>query len=154
MALKKQARQIEEVSIVNNNVEIEQSLGGKGCNHWKIIYRRKNFEAASLVVTLYAKKHNNNGTLAGETRELTDIRLQNAELEKQLVVVEERIRSKWHLQKECNLLRDWISRETLPNVVMEELTKEEVYDTMAMPLRSKRVTSSLRVYMIVTVSLT
>ncbi|KAF8981351.1 hypothetical protein BGZ52_002957, partial [Haplosporangium bisporale] len=133
MTLTKQARQIEEVSIVNNNVDIEHSLGGKGCNHWKILYRRKNFDAASLVVTLYAKKQGSNGTLVGETPEMTDIRLQRAELEKQLTVVEERIRSKWHLQKEYNLLRDWISRETLPKAVMQELTKEEVYETKDTP---------------------
>ncbi|KAF9368493.1 hypothetical protein CPB97_004551, partial [Podila verticillata] len=133
MELKKQARQIEEVSIVNNNVNIEHSFGGKGCSYWKIIYRRKNFDPASLVVTLYAKKQGSNGTLLGETREMTDIRLQRAELEKQLEVVDERIRSKWSLQKEYNLLRDWISRETLPKAVMEELTKEEVYEDKETP---------------------
>ncbi|KAF9272425.1 hypothetical protein BGZ74_005258, partial [Mortierella antarctica] len=47
--------------------------------------------------------------------------------------IEERIRSKWHLQKEYNLLRDWISRETLPKGVMEELTKEEVYEAKDTP---------------------
>ncbi|KAG0031510.1 hypothetical protein BGZ82_006957, partial [Podila clonocystis] len=133
MTFKKQARQIEYVSIQANNVEIEQALGGKGCNHWKIIYRRESFEPGSLDVTLYAKKLGSNGTLVGETKELTDIRLQRAELEKQVAVVEERIRSMWHLQKEYNLLRDWISRETLPKAVMEELTKEEVYETKDTP---------------------
>ncbi|KAG0017339.1 hypothetical protein BGZ81_010784 [Podila clonocystis] len=133
MTFKKQDRQIEDVSIQANNVEIEQALGGKGCNHWKVIYRRENFEPGSLDVTLYAKKLGSNGTLVGETKELTDIRLQRAELEKQMAVVEERIRSMWHLQKEYNLLRDWISRETLPKAVMEELTKEEVYETKDTP---------------------
>ncbi|KAF9309952.1 hypothetical protein BG003_009118 [Podila horticola] len=133
MTFKKQARQIEEVSIEKHNVVIEQALGGKGCNHWKIIYRRENFEPGSLEVILYAKKPGSDGTLVGETKELTDIRLQRAELEKQLVKVEERIRSKWHLQKEYNLLRDWISRETLPKAVMEELTKEEVYEAKDTP---------------------
>ncbi|KAF9369455.1 hypothetical protein CPC16_004498, partial [Podila verticillata] len=55
------------------------------------------------------------------------------DLEKQLAAVEERIRSKWHVQKEYNLLRDWISRETLPKAVMEELTKAEVYEAKDTP---------------------
>ncbi|KAG0076091.1 hypothetical protein BGZ92_002584 [Podila epicladia] len=133
MTFKKQERMIEDISIQSNNVAIEQSLGGKGCNHWKIIYRRSNFKAGSLAVTLYARKHGSNGALVGETKELTDIRLKRAELEKQMTEIEERIRSKWHLQKEYNLLRDWISRETLPRAVMEELTKEEVYEAKETP---------------------
>ncbi|KAF9327690.1 hypothetical protein BG006_009041, partial [Podila minutissima] len=133
MVFKKQDRMIEGVSIQSNNIDIEQSLGGKGFNHWKIIYRRSNFKEGSLFVTLYARKRGNNDSLVGETKEMTNIRLQRAELDKKMTEIGERIRSKWHLQKEYNLLRDWISRETLPKAVMEELIKEEVYEAKETP---------------------
>ncbi|KAG0350272.1 hypothetical protein BG005_010193, partial [Podila minutissima] len=61
------------------------------------------------------------------------IRHERLDLEKQLAEVEERIRSKWHVQKEYNLLRNWISRETLPKAVMEDLTKAEVYEAKDTP---------------------
>ncbi|KAG0012332.1 hypothetical protein BGZ81_001650, partial [Podila clonocystis] len=105
-----------------------------GFNHWKIIYRRTpSGAAASLVVKLYAKKQDSAGNPIGETEELAKIRRERLDLEKQLSLVEERIRSKWHVQKEYNLLRDWISRETLPKAVMEELTKAEVYESKDTP---------------------
>ncbi|KAG0320507.1 hypothetical protein BG000_003539 [Podila horticola] len=119
--------------MVAENVEIEQALGGEGFNHWKIIYRRTSGAAASLVVKLYAKKQDSAGNPVGETEELAKIRRERMDLEKQLAAVEERIRSKWHVQKEYNLLRDWISRETLPKAVMEELTKAEVYEAKDTP---------------------
>ncbi|KAG0348332.1 hypothetical protein BG005_011606, partial [Podila minutissima] len=134
MTFKKQPRTVEKVHMVAENVEIEQELGGEGFNHWKIIYRRTSSgAAASLVVKLYAKKQDSTGNPVGETEELAKIRHERLDLEKQLAAVEERIRSKWHVQKEYNLLRDWISRETLPKAVMEELTKAEVYEAKDTP---------------------
>ncbi|KAF9309628.1 hypothetical protein BG003_009528, partial [Podila horticola] len=133
MTFKKQPRTIEKVLMIAENVEIEQALGGEGFNHWKIIYRRMSGAAASLVVRLYAKKQDGAGNPVGETEELAKIRRERLDLEKQLAAVEERIRSKWHVQKEYNLLRDWISRETLPKAVMEELTKAEVYEAKDTP---------------------
>ncbi|KAG0092285.1 hypothetical protein BGZ92_010340 [Podila epicladia] len=133
MTFKKQPRTVEKVHMVAENVEIEQSLGGEGFNHWKIIYRRTSGAAASLVVKLYAKKQDSAGNPVGENEEMAKIRRERLDLEKQLAVVEERIRSKWHVQKEYNLLRDWISRETLPKAVMEELTKAEVYEAKETP---------------------
>ncbi|KAF8989770.1 hypothetical protein BGZ52_000495, partial [Haplosporangium bisporale] len=85
------------------------------------------------MVKLYAKKQDAAGNPVGETKEMADIRLQQLDLEKQLAAAEERIRSKWHVQKEYNLLRKWISRETLPKAVMEELTKTEVYEAKEIP---------------------
>ncbi|KAF9316888.1 hypothetical protein BG006_003457, partial [Podila minutissima] len=61
------------------------------------------------------------------------IRHERLDLEKQLAAVEERIRGKWHVQKEYNLLRDWTSRETLPKTVMEELTMAQVYEAKETP---------------------
>ncbi|KAF9327194.1 hypothetical protein BG006_009467, partial [Podila minutissima] len=133
MTFKKQPRMVEKVHMVADNVEIEQELGGEGFNHWKIIYRHKTGAAASLVVKLYAKKHDSAGNPVGETEELAKIRHERLDLEKQLAVVEERIRSKWHVQKEYRLLRTWISRETLPKAVMEDLTKAEVYEAKETP---------------------
>ncbi|KAG0075850.1 hypothetical protein BGZ93_011144 [Podila epicladia] len=133
MTFKKQPRTVEKVHMVAENVEIEQALGGVGFNHWKIIYRRASSAAASLVVKLYAKKQDSTGNLVGETEELAKIRRERLDLEKQLAAVEERIRSKWHVQEEYNLLREWISRETLPKAVMEELTKAEVYEAKEIP---------------------
>ncbi|KAF9381035.1 hypothetical protein CPB97_007984, partial [Podila verticillata] len=133
MAFKKQPRMVEKVHMVCENVEIEQIFGGEGFNHWMIIFRRTSGAAASLVVKLYAKKQDSAGNPVGETSELAAIRLQRLDLEKQLAAVEERIRFRLHIQKEYNLLRDWISRETLPKAVMEELTKAEVYETKETP---------------------
>ncbi|KAG0357097.1 hypothetical protein BG005_003914 [Podila minutissima] len=133
MTFKKQPRTVEKVHMVAENVEIEQAIGGEGFNHWKIIYRRTSGAAASLMVKLYAKKQDSTGNPVGETVELAKIRRERLDLEKQLAAVEERIRSKWHLQQEYNLLRDWISRETLPKAVMEELTRAEVYEAKETP---------------------
>ncbi|KAF9403866.1 hypothetical protein BGZ94_004486 [Podila epigama] len=133
MTFKKQPRLIEHVHIEGNNVEIEQQLGGVGCNHWKIIYRRKNEDLASLSVKIYAKKLDTSGAPQGESPELAAIRQKREELVKKLEIVEERVRSVWKVQKEYNLLRDWISRETLPKAVMEELTKEGVYESQNVP---------------------
>ncbi|KAG0320739.1 hypothetical protein BG000_003458, partial [Podila horticola] len=104
MTFKKQPRMIEKVHMVAENVEIELTLGGEGA-----------------------------GNFAGETKELNEIRAQRLELGKQLVVVDERNRSKWHIQKGYHLLRKWIARETLPKTVMEELTKYEVYEAEDTP---------------------
>ncbi|KAG0016157.1 hypothetical protein BGZ81_011366, partial [Podila clonocystis] len=133
MAFNKQQRMIEKVHMVTENVEIELALGGEGFDDWMIIYRRTSGAAASLAVKLYAKKQDSIGNPAGETKELADIRAKRLRLEKQLVVIEERNRSKWHVQKEYHLLRNWISRETLPKAVMEELTKAEVYEAKDTP---------------------
>ncbi|KAG0026516.1 hypothetical protein BGZ81_006294, partial [Podila clonocystis] len=133
MTFKQQPRMVEKVHMVYENVEIEQALGGEGFNHWNIIYRRISSAVASLVVKLYAKKQDSAGNPVGETEELAKIRRERLDLEKQLSLVEERIRSNRIVQKEYNLLRDWISRETLPKAMMEELTKAEVYEAKETP---------------------
>ncbi|KAG0316467.1 hypothetical protein BG000_004857, partial [Podila horticola] len=98
---------------------------------------------ASLVVELYAKKQDSAGNPVGETKELAKIRRERLDLEKQLGAVEERVRSNCHVQKEYNLLRDWISRETLPKAVMEELTKAEVYEAKDTPFdKIEEITSN------------
>ncbi|KAF9368278.1 hypothetical protein CPB97_004767, partial [Podila verticillata] len=133
MNFEKQPRMIDKVHMICENVEIELALGGEGFNHWMIIYRRTSGAAASFVVKLYARKQGSSGNPFGETSKLAAICLQRLDLKKQLAAVEEHIRSKWHVQKEYNLLRDWISRETLPKAVMEELTKDEVYEANDTP---------------------
>ncbi|KAG0339541.1 hypothetical protein BG004_006772 [Podila humilis] len=133
MTFKKQARTIEKVLLLSSNMIIEQNLGGEGFNHWKIIYRRKDRKESWIEVKIYAKKQDGAGNPMSESPEMANIRRQKLELEKQLAVVEERIRSKWHAQKEYNLLRDWISRETLPKAVLEALNKAEVYEVNGTP---------------------
>ncbi|KAF9274706.1 hypothetical protein BGZ74_004266, partial [Mortierella antarctica] len=126
MTFKKQPRTIEKVHMVAENVEIEQELGGEG-------FKDHLPPQVRCSCLLYAKKQDSAGNPVGETEELAKIRRERLDLEKQLAAVEERIRSKWHVQKEYNLLRDWISRETLPKAVMEELTKAEVYEAKDTP---------------------
>ncbi|KAF9323149.1 hypothetical protein BG006_001728 [Podila minutissima] len=133
MTFKKQARTIEKVHMVCSNVEIEHERGGQGCDYWEIAFHRHAFDAASFEVQLYARKQDCNDNPVGETEEMADIRLQRLALEKQLVAVEEKIRSKSQAQLEYNLLREWISREALPRAVMEELIKEEVYEAKETP---------------------
>ncbi|KAG0352136.1 hypothetical protein BG005_008385 [Podila minutissima] len=119
--------------MVAGNVEIELFLGGEGSYYWMVIYRRTSSAAASLVVKLYAKKQDSAGNPDGETEELSQIRHERLDLEKQLAVVEERIRSLWLVQKKYHQLHYWIDHKTLPKAVMEELTKAEVYKAKKTP---------------------
>ncbi|KAF9277933.1 hypothetical protein BGZ74_003227, partial [Mortierella antarctica] len=133
MIFEKQPRMVEKVHMVAGNVEIELFLGGEGSYYWMVIYHRTSGAAASLVVKLYAKKQDSAGNPVGETEELSKIRRERLDLEKQLALVEERIRSMWLVQKKYHQLRYWINRKTLPKAVMEELTKAEVYKVKETP---------------------
>ncbi|KAG0318010.1 hypothetical protein BG000_004360, partial [Podila horticola] len=133
MTFKKQPRTVEKVHMVAENVKIELALGGEGFDNWMVIYRRTSRAAASLVVKLYAKKQDSAGNLVGETKELTEIRLQRLELEMQVVALEEQILSLWQVQKEYHLLRNWIARKTLPKIILERLIKAEVYEGQDTP---------------------
>ncbi|KAF9371686.1 hypothetical protein CPB97_001781, partial [Podila verticillata] len=124
MVFNEQPRTIEKVELVCTNIEIEKTFGGEGFNHWRIIYRRKGFASASLVVKLYAKKQASNSF--DETNDMTAIRHQREEFEIKLGIVQDRLRNLRKLQEEYNMLRYWIFRKGLPKFVLESSIEAEV----------------------------
>ncbi|KAF9275850.1 hypothetical protein BGZ74_003832, partial [Mortierella antarctica] len=126
-------RTLERLEMSSRNIEIEQRIGGEGHDHWMIVYRREIAADASLDVKLYARKPDSKGSSVGEPEGLVTLRRQRIELEQQLAVVEARMMYLWKVQDEYFLLREWISRMSLPAAVMEELTKAEVYEAKETP---------------------
>ncbi|KAF9323046.1 hypothetical protein BG006_001822, partial [Podila minutissima] len=126
-------RILERLEMSDKNIEIEQGIGGEGHDHWMIVYRRKMAADASLDVKLYARKLVSKDSSVAEPEGLVALRRQRIELEQQLAVVEARMMDLWKVQDEYFLLREWISRMSLPTAVMEELTKAEVYETEETP---------------------
>ncbi|KAF9369973.1 hypothetical protein CPB97_003122 [Podila verticillata] len=133
MTFDKQPRTIEKVHTVSENIEIEKILGGEGSNFCSVVYRRKTPEAASLVVRLYSKKLDIDGSQVGETENMAVIRNQRTAAIETLRRAEARSRALTKLQTEYNLLRFVIFREHIPWTVMELLTLEEVYEMRETP---------------------
>ncbi|KAF9379130.1 hypothetical protein CPB97_009147 [Podila verticillata] len=133
MKFKEQSRVIEHMSVQTNNIDIEYVDGGKGFRYWTAFYRQKTFAAASLVVKIYAKKLDVNGNPVGETEHMTNIRAEQAEMKQKLTMAEARLKDLAHVQKEYNVLRNWIDRETLPRTVAQELNDAGVYEAKDMP---------------------
>ncbi|KAG0014534.1 hypothetical protein BGZ81_000411 [Podila clonocystis] len=127
MTCKKMPRPIEIVHIVSCQIEIEKVHGGEGFNHCVVIYHPTS-AAASLEVKLYAKKLDNNGKPVGETEDMTILRHRRADLERKLDVVDLRFKDQTQEENDYNILRYCIFRETLPQEVVEKLTKAVIFD--------------------------
>ncbi|KAG0320506.1 hypothetical protein BG000_003538 [Podila horticola] len=98
-------RTIERLDLSSRNIDIELQIGGKGFDHWMIIFRRVS-STAFLDVKMYSRKLGNEGNRMGEPRDRTALRRHRVEVEKQLVEIEERMMDLWKVQEEYYLLRD------------------------------------------------
>ncbi|KAG0339540.1 hypothetical protein BG004_006771 [Podila humilis] len=130
------SRTIEKIVFENeSNIEIESQLGGEGYSHWRMVCRRKTTttEAASIRVMIYVRKLDGKGDPMSESPKMAELRRQRMELESQLPEIEDRVRSNWENQDKYNLVRDWISRATLPRAVMQKLVDANVYELRETP---------------------
>ncbi|KAF9375505.1 hypothetical protein CPB97_011406, partial [Podila verticillata] len=128
-----QGRKIERLFLEFHNIDIEESFGGEGFDHWRIAYRRKSMATSFLDVKIYSISKGTGGECDAESMDLDTLRQLRQTYEDLLEVVKVNMRHNLQIEQDYDLLVNWTTRKALSITVMQELIDLEVYESKEAP---------------------